>query len=264
MAPESGSRCSTRSKAGPRDHGATELDGAISEDDEGSLAWAAERGYTEAGRNSRVVLDLTAIDAPDPAPPPGVEIVTWAERPELAAGLWEVAREAIRDIPGEEEDDIGTLEEWLARDMRGAGDDPSAVFVALADGEVVGFAKLSLLQEPERPRVPRPHRRQARAPPARDRRRAEADADRVGEGAGYAPLADLERGAQRADPPPERAARLRARAGRRVRARGLSPRPLTARSICRFASRSAMSRRLSPFSLPFASASSTFTLPSLK
>ena len=130
-----------------RDHGATELDGPISEDDEGSLAWAAERGYTEAGRNSRVVLDLTAIDAPDPAPPPGVEIVTWADRPELAAGLWEVAREATRDIPGEEEADIGTLEEWLARDMGGAGDDPNAVFVALAHGEVAGFAKLSLLQE---------------------------------------------------------------------------------------------------------------------
>jgi GNAT superfamily N-acetyltransferase len=130
-----------------RDHGATELDGPISEDDERSLAWAAKRGYTETGRNSRVVLDLTAIDAPDPAPPPGVEIVTWADRPELAAALWEVAREATPDIPGEEEDDIGTLEEWLARDMRGAGDDPNAVFIALAEGEVAGYAKLSLLQE---------------------------------------------------------------------------------------------------------------------
>ena len=122
----------------------TELEGPVSEDDQGSLAWAARRGYTEAGRNSRLVLDLTTTDAPEQDAPPGIEIVTWAERPELAQGLWEVAREATPDIPGEEEDDIGTLEEWLARDMRGASDDPRAVFAALADGEVVGFAKLSL------------------------------------------------------------------------------------------------------------------------
>ena len=131
--------------------GITELDGPVSEDDEESLAWAARRGYTEAGRNSRLVLDLTAIAVPEQTPPAGIEIVTWAERPELAQGVWEVAREATRDIPGEEEDDIGTLEEWLARDMQGGSDDPRAVFVALAAGEVVGFAKLSLSPEtPER------------------------------------------------------------------------------------------------------------------
>jgi GNAT superfamily N-acetyltransferase len=129
------------------DQGATELEGAVSEDDERSLAWAAGRGYTEVGRNSRLVLDLTAIDPPAPAPPEGIEIVTWAARPELAPGLYEVAREAVPDIPGEEEDDIGTLEEWLARDMSGDSDDPGAVFVAVASGEVAGFAKLSLLRE---------------------------------------------------------------------------------------------------------------------
>ncbi len=129
------------------DHGATELEGAVSEDDERSFAWAGRRGYTEIGRNSRLVLDLTTVEVPDPAPPHGVELVTWAERPELVRGMYEVAREAVRDIPGEEEDDIGTLEEWLVRDMQGAGDEPRAVFVALVDGEVAGFAKLSLLKE---------------------------------------------------------------------------------------------------------------------
>jgi GNAT superfamily N-acetyltransferase len=76
-------------------------------------------------------------------PPPGIEIVTWAERPELAAGLWEVASEATPDIPGEEESDIGPLEEWLDRDMRGVSDRPEAVFVAVENGEVLGYAKLS-------------------------------------------------------------------------------------------------------------------------
>ena len=125
----------------------TELEGPVSEEDDGSLIWAANHGYHEIGRNSRLVLDLTTAEIPEPAPPDGIEIVTWADRPELAQGLWEVAREATPDIPGEEEGDIGTLEEWLARDMRGASDDPRAVFAALDHGEVVGFAKLSFSDE---------------------------------------------------------------------------------------------------------------------
>ena len=129
------------------DHGCSELEGPVAEDDAGSLAWAGRQGYHEVGRNSRLVLDLTTAEIPDPAPPPGIEIVSWAERPELAQGLWEVAREATVDIPGEEEGDVGTLEEWLARDMRGDSDDPRAVFVALEDGEVLGYAKLSLSRE---------------------------------------------------------------------------------------------------------------------
>ena len=129
------------------DRGATELEGAVREGDEGSLGWARKYGYTEAGRNSQLVLDLTTIDPPDPAPPAGVEILTWAERPELVAGMHEVAREATPDIPGEEEDDVGTLDEWVSRDLQGDSDDPRAVFVAVLDGEVVRFAKLSLLRE---------------------------------------------------------------------------------------------------------------------
>ena len=127
--------------------GATELEGPVAEDDDGSIAWASARGYEETGRNSRMVLDLTTVEAPVVSPPSGIEIVTWAERPELAEGLWEVAREAGPDVPGEEETDVGPFEEWLERDMRGLSDDPEAVFVALADDEVAGFAKLSLLKE---------------------------------------------------------------------------------------------------------------------
>ena len=133
------------------ERGVAELEGPVAEEDDGSLAWAAARGYTEAGRNSRMVLDLTAIEAPAVEPPPGVEILTWADRPELAEGLWEVAREAAPDIPGEEETDVGGFDEWLDRDMRGSGDRPEAVFVALEGGEVLGYAKLAFSEEtPER------------------------------------------------------------------------------------------------------------------
>ena len=134
-------------EAWARDRGSTQLEGAIAEDDDRSIAWAAQRGFEEVGRNSRMVLDLTAIDPPQVTPPAGIEIVTWAERPELAKGLWEVASEAGPDIPGEEDTDTGPFEEWLDRDMRGMGDRPEAVFVALENGEVLGYAKLAFSSE---------------------------------------------------------------------------------------------------------------------
>ena len=142
-----GDRLRTELERWAAERGITELDAPVSEEDDGSIAWAAARGYEEAGRNSRMVLDLTSIEAPAVEPPAGIEIVTWAERPELAEGLWEVAREASPDIPGEEETDVGPLDEWLERDMRGSGDRPEAVFVAVEDGEVLGYAKLAFSEE---------------------------------------------------------------------------------------------------------------------
>ena len=134
-------------EAWARERGSTQLEGGIAEDDAASTAWVEARGFEEVGRNSRMVLDLTAIEAPNPTPPPGIEIVTWAERPELARGLWEVAREAGPDIPGEEDTDAGPFEEWLDRDMGGSGDRRDAVFVALAGDDVLGYAKLSFSSE---------------------------------------------------------------------------------------------------------------------
>ena len=124
--------------------GYVDLMGPVKEIDEASLGWAARRGFVEVGRNSTLLLDLTAIDGPLVEPPPGIEIVSWSERPELAAGMYEVAREAYPDVPGEEDAEIAPFEEWLSMDMQGAGDSPDATFVALAGGVVVAYAKLSL------------------------------------------------------------------------------------------------------------------------
>ena len=53
--------------------------------------------------------------------------------------MYEVAREAYPDVPGEEDAEMAPFEEWLSMDMQGAGDRPEATFVALADGEVVAL-----------------------------------------------------------------------------------------------------------------------------
>ena len=91
-----------------------------------------------------LALDLRAYEPPAIAPPDGIEITTWAERPELAHGIYEVAAEAYPDVPGRALEGLAPYDHWLEHDMRGAGDRPEAVFVALAGDEVVGYAKLSL------------------------------------------------------------------------------------------------------------------------
>ena len=121
-----------------------ELMGPVKEVDRASLAWTERRGFVEVGRNSLLVLDLRAIEAPTVTPPEGVEIVTWAERPGVEEAMYEVARETYPDVPGEEDAEVAPFEEWLSMDMQGVGDRPEATFLALADGEVVAYAKLAL------------------------------------------------------------------------------------------------------------------------
>ena len=121
-----------------------EIRTAVPEDDPESIAFAERRGFTEHTRSGRLVLELADLDPPNVAPPAGIEIVTWAHRPELIRGIYEVACEALPDIPGEEDATVEPFEDWLAHDMQGAGDRPEATFVALHGDEVVGYAKFHL------------------------------------------------------------------------------------------------------------------------
>jgi GNAT superfamily N-acetyltransferase len=116
----------------------------VADNDPESLAFAEQRGFVEERREKGVALDLTAIEPPLVQPPPGVEIVTWASRPELARGMFEVSVEASPDVPGYEDEEHEPFEAWLEHDMQGPGDRPGATFVAVAGDEVVGYAKFSL------------------------------------------------------------------------------------------------------------------------
>jgi GNAT superfamily N-acetyltransferase len=124
--------------------GLRELEAPVLDNDSESLAFGQTRGFVEERRELGVVLRLSDIDPPRVEPPEGVEIVTWAQRPELARGLYEVACEALPDIPGDEDDVVEPFEDWLAHEMQGSGDRPDATFVAVAGDEVIGYAKFSL------------------------------------------------------------------------------------------------------------------------
>jgi RimJ/RimL family protein N-acetyltransferase len=127
--------------------GCIELRTDVDEDDPDSLAWAERHGFREIGRSTRLALALAEIEPPATAPPDGIEIVRWSDHPGLERGMYAVYLEAEPDIPGEQDNVLPSFEEWLAADMQGDSDTPEAVFVALADGEVVGFAKLSIMEE---------------------------------------------------------------------------------------------------------------------
>jgi GNAT superfamily N-acetyltransferase len=125
-----------------RERGIAEME-APAKGDHASLAFAERRGFVEVGQDSYALLDLEGYEPPPVDPPPGIEVVSWAERPELARGIYEVACEASPDVPGEDAE-IQPFDDWLAHEMLGPGDLPEATFLALAGDEVVGYAKFSL------------------------------------------------------------------------------------------------------------------------
>jgi mycothiol synthase len=126
------------------ERGAHELEASVAGDDPESLCYARRRGFTETRRQVGLVLSLSGLSPLRVGPPDGIEIVTWAQRPELARGMYEVDREIHPDIPGFEDVALEPFEDWLAHNMHRPTDSPEATFIALDGAEVVGFAKLSL------------------------------------------------------------------------------------------------------------------------
>ena len=120
------------------------IEAPVPEDDEESMAFALGRSFREIERERRMLLDLTGLEPQPVSAPEGIEILTWAERPDLIRGIYDVACEAEPDVPGAEDDVQKSFSDWLAQDMQGSGDRADATFAAIAGDEVVGYAKFSL------------------------------------------------------------------------------------------------------------------------
>ena len=108
---------------------------AFPEDDAPSRAFAERFGFEEVDRQVEQVMKLH--DEPLPEVPEGVEFVTIAERPELLREAYDLAVQGYADMALTWPATI-TLDEWL----RGEATVPEASFVALADGEIVGYSGL--------------------------------------------------------------------------------------------------------------------------
>jgi len=101
------------------------------------VAFFEEREYEQVRHYVISELDVTA--APDPAPP-AFRLVTFADHPDLASALFEIARESYPDQPGRSEQRLESLEEWRAWGLD--PHPPDAYFVALEDERVLGYGFL--------------------------------------------------------------------------------------------------------------------------
>jgi GNAT superfamily N-acetyltransferase len=109
--------------------------GALVEDP-GSLGFAERFGFREVDRDVEQV--RTIRDEQWPEIPPGLEVVSLAERPALHARVYhELAREAFQDFALDRPLEV-TLEDW----EREWTVWPEGTYLALAGGEIVGFAGL--------------------------------------------------------------------------------------------------------------------------
>jgi GNAT superfamily N-acetyltransferase len=130
-----------------RVHGKDSLVGEVMADDPGSLEWALRRGFEEIERQEALALDLSGCEREPGDVPLGIEIVTRAERPDLARQMYEVGLEAGRDIPGLDGTHEPTFEEWASFEIERPSRDPELCFIAVEGGRVVGFASLDVFPD---------------------------------------------------------------------------------------------------------------------
>jgi GNAT superfamily N-acetyltransferase len=103
------------------------------------VAFFEDRGYEQVRHYVISELDMTAT--PDPEPP-AFRLVTFADRPDLAPALFEIARESYPDQPGRSEQRLESLDEWRAWGLD--PHPPDAYFVALEDERVLGYGFLEV------------------------------------------------------------------------------------------------------------------------
>ena len=127
--------------------GKPELYGRTTEDRPEAMRFLEHRGFHEVERMKVVRLELGELAAPPIDPPPGLSITSLEARPDLADRLYEVAVEALADIPGDGLSDPGSAEEFRARDVDRAVLPPWGYAVATDDasGEVIGYSNLMLV-----------------------------------------------------------------------------------------------------------------------
>lgn len=116
--------------------------GSLTEDD-GSFEFARRFGFREVGRD---VEQVRAVgEERPPVLPPGIELVSLAERPDLFERVYrELAREALQDLAVDRPIEV-SLEDWKREWVTWA----EGSFVALAGAEIVGCA--GLLRDDDHP-----------------------------------------------------------------------------------------------------------------
>jgi GNAT superfamily N-acetyltransferase len=127
--------------------GKSELMGRTTADRPEALGFLEHRGFHEYERMKVVRLELPGHPPTIVDPPAGVVITSLADDPALVEGVYAVAQDALRDIPGEGPVAPETIEEFRTRDVDRPQVPHGGFAVALDEstGGVVGYANLMLL-----------------------------------------------------------------------------------------------------------------------
>ena len=102
-------------------------------------AFLEARGYEVVRRYVISELDVAAAAEPEQ---PDFELTTFAERPDLARALFEIAREAYPDQPGRPEQKMNSFDEWRSWGLDRHPAD--TYFIALESGRAIGYGFLSI------------------------------------------------------------------------------------------------------------------------
>jgi mycothiol synthase len=107
-----------------------------------SIHFLERRGFIEAGRVSEYVLDLAEYDDSETPKVDGVEVVMLSDRPDLLADMYAVAKVTFPEVGGYQAEQAATFHEWQLYQFGSAGAALDMTPIALAGGEVIGFATL--------------------------------------------------------------------------------------------------------------------------
>ncbi|MFZ1880145.1 MAG: GNAT family N-acetyltransferase [Gaiellaceae bacterium] len=129
-----------RASAAARALGKSGLEVWTTTDTPGVVEFLEPRGYAEVRRY--VIAELHVASAAEEAAAPGLQIVTFAERPDLAPELFQIALEAYPDQPGRSEQVIESLESWRRWGLD--GHPPDSYFIALDGPAVLGYGILDV------------------------------------------------------------------------------------------------------------------------
>jgi mycothiol synthase len=115
------------------EHGYAAAGSHVPGDDEHSIAFARRFGFEEERRDIQQVLEVNGVEPRDVG---GIEFVSIEARPELLEATFALAQQGYADMPIDGLDI--ERESWLAE----VSTLPAGSFVALGDGEIVGYAGL--------------------------------------------------------------------------------------------------------------------------
>jgi GNAT superfamily N-acetyltransferase len=130
--------------ASARDRGATMLDGSYLDDEPDARAFAEQHGFVPHDRMRRVALEVAEAPGDLRPHPPGIEVVSLAERPDLLGAIYRVDRVTVHDIPSSTPPTPLDYDEWRDLVTEGPGFRADGLFAALDGDQVVAYAMVAI------------------------------------------------------------------------------------------------------------------------